>query len=394
MSAVVLGAGISGKAVAEVLTMRGQSFLIIDDLQEGVFFGASIQKEVRCWEGVDLVIFSPSVRRDHPVLIEAKKQGVLSLCEAEWALRQIQKPVIAVTGSNGKTTAVRFLEKAFGIEAFGNIGRPLSLSLLEEKEECIVLELSSFQLEAMQAKKLDHAFVLNIYPNHLDWHPSMQSYVEAKARIQDLVKEGGSVWISSQVKERYGSFFLKAKLWDKKRFFKEDLLQIASVLQPFFSKSSLDEIVQTFQVFRALPHRLEFVENVDGVDYINDSKATNVEAVCYAVKQISTPIILLCGGREKGSSYLPWKEIFQDKVKKIIVFGEAADTIEMELEPFFAFTRVEDLSEGLDLARKKAKKGDTVLLSPGCSSFDQFHNFEERGKRFKEKVRAWIEKKP
>ena len=317
------------------------------------FRGEEVTVDAWC-EGADLVVASPGVPPSHPLYQRAREEGIEIVGEAELAFRTIKNPMIGVTGSNGKSTMVMRLVHSLQkggkkARALGNIGVPLLSAVLEEGE-IVVAELSSFQLETMTTRALDVAMILNITPNHLDRHGTMEVYQNVKYRIKDLLKEGG--------------IFVE----------------------------TIEEALARFGVplndegFSPLPHRLEFVGEVRGVRCYNDSKATTVDAVLYGVRQIGNNVILLVGGRHKGGSFASWNEGFLGRVKQIILFGEAKELMAKELYSIPVIL-VETLEEAMEKGLQVAKQGDTMLLSPGCASYDQFRDFEERGDRFREGVR-------
>jgi UDP-N-acetylmuramoylalanine--D-glutamate ligase len=275
------------------------------------------------------------------------------------------------------------------------------------------VELSSFQLEKLSIKGyFDAAAILNITPNHLNRHASMQEYAEAKLRLGRCLKPDGKIFISKQVEKDFGiqnGIVFDCTLQEdgidrvRKGLSESENEAAAKALVSFcgVSKLAAEEAMKTY---RKPPHRIEWVAEIDGVAYYNDSKASNIEAVIHAVRLFSGPILLLIGGVDKGSSYTPWIECFQGKVKRIAAFGEAKEKMERELGPFFRVEKFFTMKEAFEFAKRHAGRGDTVLLSPGCSSYDQFANYEERGESFKKMVKnlllgqvqgdGWIEKKP
>jgi UDP-N-acetylmuramoylalanine--D-glutamate ligase len=267
-----------------------------------------------------------------------------------------------------------------------------------DPKEILVVELSSFQLETLTARCLEAALVLNVTPNHLDRYPSMEAYVGAKARIQKCLKEGGRLSISEQVQRDFGAFFGGAERFEKEVDWIKDLgyTQLEMPSKQSVQAAYLicarcgvtkDDFLRGVKSFRKPPHRIEWVAEIDGVAYYNDSKSSNVHSVMHAVGRFPGPLILVVGGVHKGSSYRPWVESFKGKVKTLIAYGEAAPIMEKELSASFPFQRVEKFADAVRLARREAKEKETVLLSPGCSSYDQFPSYEHRGEEFKRLVK-------
>lgn len=397
--ALVIGFGISGKASAKLLLAKGYSVTALDRRFE------TLEKEPRIllmsdeadlpWPEFSIAVVSPGIDPSHPLLKKLQVAGVEVLGEIELALRHLpNRTLLGVTGTNGKTTTVLLtthILNAAGKKAapLGNVGVALSTYALNPNEnEILVIELSSFQLEKLSIKGyFDAAVILNITPNHLNRHASMEEYANAKLVLAKCLKEGGKLFLSKQVERDFG--IQGGVVFDSSNE------SAARALATFckVSKLAADNAIKTF---KKPPHRIEWVAEIDGVAYYNDSKASNIEAVIYAMRFFSGPILLLAGGVDKGSSYTPWIEPFQGKVKGIAVFGAAAEKMERELSPFLRLERFSTMKEALGFAKRNASAGDTILLSPGCSSYDQFANYEERGEVFKKMVRGdeWIEKKP
>lgn len=424
---LVLGAGISGRAAAAFLLSRGHSVIAVDqkanelreksELQHLFDEGLEIVSDYSFTaDEISQVILSPGVPPTHPLVRSAKEKKIEVIGEVELAFRYMSNRCIGITGSNGKTTTVlltaHVLNKA-GIKAraLGNVGIGLSSYLLDpDPQEILVVELSSFQLETLQAKRLDIAAILNITPNHLDRHSSMQEYAAAKISIQNCLKEAGKMIISKKVADQYGAFFRKYEIYDEEEnialtsnfeYIKMGAPEwmnckaAFSIVKEFgIAKEKFDEALKEF---RKPPHRIEWVAEIDKVVYYNDSKSSNIDSVMHAVRLLEGPIILIVGGTDKGSSYFPWIDCFQGKVKRIIAYGLAASKIEAEIGSVFPFNKVGPFEEAVRYAKEAAVENDTVLLSPGCSSYDQFRSFEHRGDEFKKIVKEmrqkWIEKK-
>lgn len=410
---LIIGFGISGQSAAAFLLQKGAIVTAVDRkweaLQEkarslpGLTLGPDdAQLDVGLW---DLILLSPGVPDTHPLVQKAFSLQKEVIGEAELAFRYLPNRCIGITGTNGKTTTtllVTHLLQSIGkkARAVGNNGVSLSSYLLQiDAQEILVVELSSYQLETLQQKKLDCALILNITPDHLDRYGTMQAYAAAKKRIYDCLKPQGSFWISQPILDHYPDLFapLKPALFDQKPILlpegerlrqgipEEQNLQAAFALCQFWGMTQ-EQFEAGLATFRKPAHRIEWVADIEGVSYFNDSKGTNIDAVMHAMQSFSGPVILLIGGVDKGASYFPWIGSFQGKVKKLLAFGQAAEKMEQELACAFPFQRVETLEEALHYAHHEAKEKDTILLSPGCSSFDQFRSYEHRGDVFKQMV--------
>jgi UDP-N-acetylmuramoylalanine--D-glutamate ligase len=307
--------------------------------------------------------------------------------------------ILGVTGSNGKTTttllAAHLLQTA-GLKALavGNVGIPL-ITQLERDADAYVVELSSFQLEGILERGiLDGAVILNLTPNHLDRHPSFEDYCQAKKRIASCLKEKAPLYVSQQVAD-LGINGVIFDSWKEKvetilplsyrdNLYPHDLENFAAA----FALTSVSEetLRLGIKTFIRPPHRLESVRNVSGVLYMNDSKATSVDAVIKAVGALKGPILLIAGGVDKGGNFSDWLPYFKGKVARVFALGAAAGRIAKELSPEIDVEQVSNLEEGIMQASKRASAGYTVLLSPGCSSYDQFRDYQHRGEMFRQIV--------
>lgn len=397
--ALVLGLGISGKAAAKWLLMQNHRVIgadqrfealendpeIVQLLEKGLTL-VSDQTDLD-FSSISLVILSPGIPLKHPLVARAMGDGVEVIGEIEFALRQIKNRCIGITGTNGKTTTTLLIahilrSAGFKSRALGNVGCSLSAYLPEATpEEILVLELSSFQLEMVQSRSLSAAVILNIKPDHLDRYASFEEYRAAKMRIGQLLTEEGKLFVPREMK----ALFPDAEVFDEEENGPQNE-QAARKLLKFFGVS-VPAFRLGLETFQRPPHRLEWVAEKMGRVYYNDSKATNVDSVMYAVSSLKGPLILLVGGRDKGAPYTPWIESFQGKVKMVVAFGEASLKIESELAPFFPFVRVDTMEDALRWVSSSAMKEVSVLLSPGCSSYDQFRSYEHRGDEFKRLVR-------
>lgn len=407
---LVLGLGISGKAAAAFLLKQGFSVIAVDkkaqelwqrpDVQDLLSQGLILSSEDCSLAGVSQVILSPGIPLTHPLAVQAAKNKIEVIGEIEMAFRHIKNRCIGVTGSNGKTTTTLLITHVLnccGIKAraLGNVGVGLSTYLERpDSDEVLVVELSSFQLETLKTRCLDFALILNITENHLDRYPSMQEYAAAKLSIQNCLKDSGILFVSKQVADRF--FCSSFSLFDSglpQEMGQNHQAAFAICKQFGIKESAFHDAVRTFQ---KPPHRLERIAEMGGVVYYNDSKSSNIESVMHAVRSFSGPLVLIVGGTDKGSSYQPWNECFRGKIKHVVAYGMARDKIENEIGGAFPVTKIGPFADAVHFACALAEKNDTVLLSPGCSSYDQFANFERRGEAFRELIlqrKEWIEKK-
>ncbi|NGX50906.1 MAG: UDP-N-acetylmuramoylalanine--D-glutamate ligase [Chlamydiae bacterium] len=395
MKTLVIGMGKSGRGAARFLLKQGHEVVAVDSnpfKMEGV-------RPLSAGERFDLVILSPGVPPSH---IEAQRECEV-IGEAELAFRNMKNRCIGITGTNGKSTLTLLITHILnhaGVKAraLGNVGESLSDYLLDpDPEEVVVAELSSFQLETMRTRAIDHGVILNITPDHLDRYPSFEAYARTKCRLGELIK--GELVITEEVEKEFGSFLPRGKvevvnsdsylqLTNEERYWRiigyDKVLSAFAICKKF--GLSWEIFKRGCETFHKPRHRLEFIGEVAGVRYYDDSKGTNIEAVLYAVREVEGPICLIAGGKSKGDSFEKWKEAFQGKVRAIFAIGETAAQIEEELKSVLPVRRLQNLQEAVQCAYKEAKRGEAILLSPGCASFDQFSSFEERGEKFKECV--------
>jgi UDP-N-acetylmuramoylalanine--D-glutamate ligase len=424
MKTLVIGLGKSGRAAYDLLLKEGGIVVGTDDNLDllNQLEDVNIQAHPRI-EEFDLIVLSPGVSPTHPLYAKAIELGKEVTSEAELALSRLHQPCIAITGTNGKTTVTLLTEHILmfsGLKAcaLGNVGMPLT-SYQGEPQEIMVVELSSFQLELMKTPVVDSGIILNITPDHLDRYTTMEEYAKAKCRLQDLMKGSGSFWVHETV-ERDFKPFLKSNYqtygtdctctsWTDRTALKsgekiETILPIryrnlgdhesenvlaAWILCKKFGVSSA-AFLAGLETFKKPAHRIEFVATLDGVDYFNDSKGTNIDATIKAVEAMTKDVVLIVGGVDKGSSYAPWKKSFVGKVRQVFAIGQAAAKIAQELRPEFEVEIALTLQEAVECARSQAKEGMSVLLSPGCSSYDMFKDYAHRGDEFKKFVRGEI----
>lgn len=437
---LVVGLGKSGVAASRLLIREGTRVAatdsrpydeLTDEARNLIHIGVDIEAgghRVENFLSADLIILSPGVPANIAPLIKAKERGIKIIGEIELAFHFLNAPVIAVTGSNGKsttTTLIGEIIRAEGKKVFvgGNIGIPLSEHVLSRRDtDCAALEISSFQLETIERFRPKIAVLLNISPDHLDRYESAKEYADIKFRIFEnqesddfAVINGDESWSEAILKDVKGRAILfSRKKRVKNGVYAEDGWIIAAIdnhaekicevsgigikgvhnlenamaatAAAFLYGCSRKAIVDALKGFAGLEHRLEFVREIEGVRYINDSKGTNVGAVIKSLEGFDEPILLIAGGRDKGSDFSPLRTLIKEKVKRLILIGEAREKIGSAVEDLTATIYSGSLEEAVNIASKEAAKGDVVLLSPACASFDMFKNFEERGKVFKEIV--------
>jgi UDP-N-acetylmuramoylalanine--D-glutamate ligase len=436
---LVVGLGSSGQTVAELLLRQGVSVLATD-LHDQSRFAASLKRlldlgvelhlgahRTRDFLDVDQIIVSPGVPLDLEPLRRAAARQIEIIGELEWAWRQTQVPVVAITGTNGKTTTTALLGEilqAAGKRVFvgGNIGTPLSQWLLTGSPvDLLVLEVSSFQLDSAPTFRPDIGILLNITEDHLDRYTSYQAYGESKFGVfrqqnaDDVAIVNGDdpqcqrrMWQipsrvlifgrrSADVQALIGDNHLSIRIEEAEPL-ELDLSDcflrgphnaenMAAAVLAAKALSVPDAVIRTvLSQYRGLPHRVEWVGAWQGVEFYDDSKATNVGAVVKALENFQRPVLLLAGGRDKYGSYQPLEGPLRDRVKGLFLYGEAAPRIYQELAGVVPVYLAGDLPEAFREAIAQAGSGDVVLLSPACSSFDQYESYAQRGDHFKQLV--------
>jgi len=452
---IVIGAARQGTALSRYLASKGAQVILtdmhsLDDLPANLPDLEKLGIQLRLGghplellEGADLVCVSGGVPLTIPFIQAAMQRGIPLSNDSQIFLEACPAQVIGITGSSGKTTttalvglmAQKYFEmKQNGHRAWvgGNIGNPLIEQVDQiDEDDLVVLELSSFQLELM-TRSPQIAAILNITPNHLDRHGSMQAYIAAKSRILRFQHAGdvailnrddpGSWSLAEHLKsdlisfgfqnpdsKQNGTYIYKDAIWlqlgrESLKMLPLEWIQlpgrhnIANVLAACAiaaaASLALPAIQTAIEEFTGIPHRLEFIRNINGADWYNDSIATAPERTMAAIEAFEGPLVLLLGGRDKN---LPWDDLAQlihQRVRAVVLFGEAAGLIEKALgavkkgETLQVISRCNTLEEAVQAAAKLAQRGDTVLLSPGCTSFDAFKDFEERGEYFRKLVNA------
>lgn len=399
----------------------------LKDKNAKLYFG---KQDANILKDITLIIISPGVPQSIDIVKEAKKRNIKVIGEIEFAYNLIpDRNYISVTGTDGKTTTVNLIYSIINsykkARLLGNVGNTFSKEVESiEKYEDIVLELSSFQLETVDNFHSHISVILNIAEDHLDRYKDIEDYFNAKKNITKNQNSNDFLILNydNSYTNRYYNELIKTKdisfnvltfstkyreanlyynsedeclYYNAEKIFsiaKRKLLGmhnieniLASVLACIKDNIPIEYIDKAVNNFQSIEHRLEFVKEIDGVRYINDSKATSMSAVMSALKSFDKDIILIMGGRNKGIDFKPLKSIIEERVKKLILTGEASEDLSSMIDVSNKII-IKDFTEAFDYAKKIALKGDTVLLSPGCASFDSFKNYEERGKYFKSLV--------
>ncbi|MBU1932942.1 MAG: UDP-N-acetylmuramoyl-L-alanine--D-glutamate ligase [Candidatus Omnitrophica bacterium] len=411
---VVVGLAKSGIAAARLAAGRGDTVFITeikDDsatravrdslikenvvMKDNVELGSHSQRLIEC---SDIMVISPGVTMDSLPVKLARDNNIPVISELELAYSVCPVPVIAVTGTSGKTTVTTLIGqmlKKQGLDAVvcGNIGNPFSGEIGRiRKDSIVVLEVSSFQLEGIETFKPWISVILNISANHLDRHRDMEEYISLKSRIFVNQGAGDTVFLNGKdltlrslapcVKSRVEFFDEYKNLRVKYDIRNENFLAAMSVA----SLAGVEEgkILEAIAGFKGIEHRLEHVANVKGIDFINDSKATTVSSVEWALKSLDGRIILIMGGKYKGGDFSILEKAINEKVSRVIAIGEARPRIKKDLRRLKNVFEEENLESAVKSAFSNAREGEKILLSPGCSSFDMFKNYEDRGRIFKE----------
>lgn len=432
---MVVGLGVSGSAAARFLSSRGASLVLTDtrsdlpttDLPNGrLYLGC---EEPASLNDVDLIVVSPGVPPSSRLIQAARAAKIPVIGELELASRFVECPIVAVTGTNGKSTVTTLLgeiAKSAGLRTFvgGNLGTPL-IEAIRGDFELAVTEVSSYQLETIEWFKPRVAVHLNLTEDHLDRYRNLEEYALAKERIFEnqadgdwaiLNRDDTRVWpLSRRIRSKIISFgaqkpdpLLGDAIWEEaglrfsvgerggtirlQRFRLPGQFNRLNAMAAAAAALALDlptaVIERGLAEFRGLPHRLEFVRQKDGITFLDDSKGTNVDAVVQALDAVQRPVILIAGGVHKGGSYDALREPLRQKVKLLLLYGAARESMRAALTCTTRLECVGSLDEAVARAAVAAMPGDTVLLSPACASFDQFKNYAERGRVYQKLVRA------
>ena len=444
---LVFGSGISGIGAVKLLEENGADVVLYDGneklteadvrakLQEGskarIIIGAFPEELPNT---LDLVILSPGVPTDLPIILKMKEKEIPVIGEVELAYTFGKGDVLAITGTNGKTTTTTLLGeimKAYQDDVFvvGNIGNPYTVAAdLMTEHSIAVAEMSSFQLETIHTFRPKVSAILNITPDHLNRHHTMEEYIRVKELIasnqtkddfcilnyedEELRKFApkcpATVVFFSSVQKLEEGIFLDGEniVWKSKTeefvFARTDELKLlgrhnhenvmAASAMAYCAGVPKEIIREVIMRFTAVPHRIEFVEEINGVAYYNDSKGTNPDAAIKGIQAMNRPTLLIGGGYDKQSSYEEWIQAFDGKVKQLVLIGQTREKIEKTAHEcgFFNTILAENLEEAVKICAEKAEAGDAVLLSPACASWGQFDNYEQRGDKFKEYVRAML----
>ena len=439
---LVVGLGKSGVASALFLQARGARVTVSDAkaeeqlrqeipalLDKGITVESGGHGE-RTFGDQDLIVLSPGVPIDVPQVGQARSRGVPVIGEIELASRFLKGHLVAITGSNGKTTTTTLAGEVISMGGYetlvgGNIGTP-AISLVEEStsDTFNVLEVSSFQLETIESFHPEIAVILNITPDHLDRHRNFRAYVAAKARIFEQQRESDFAvlnagdktcleladriraqtrWFSRSSEVKSGAYVKGGKIFWKDEDGEQEVLPVSEV--PLKGAHNLENVLaavcvgrlvgcenhrirRAVQEFKAVEHRLEFVASVQGVEYYNDSKATNVDATIKALESFPSGIHIILGGKDKGSDYSVLSPLLKERARRVYTIGAAAEKIASQIQGACEIVSAETLEAAVRKAAESAAAGEVVLLAPACASFDQFENYEHRGRVFKQAVQA------
>jgi UDP-N-acetylmuramoylalanine--D-glutamate ligase len=383
---------------------------------------------------LDLLVISPGVALDHPLVVRIQEKQIPVWGEIELAYRYSKGKIVGITGTNGKTSTTTLVGEIMNtyfddVNVVGNIGNPFTEVAMETTEQSVsVIELSSFQLETIHEFRPDVSAILNITPDHLNRHHTMENYIAMKENIaknqttsqvcvlnyedailremagrlkarvlfyssaraleDGLYLEGEDIYYSSCNKKEFVVNISQLKVLGKHMY--ENIMAAAGMALSM--GVPMDFIHSALVNFRAVEHRIEFVETIHGVTYYNDSKGTNPDASIKAVQAMRTPTVVIGGGYDKNIPFDDWIEAFDGKVKYLVLMGQTRDQIAetARRHGFHNIIMVQDLKEAVRISAEKAEPGDTVLLSPACASWGMFENYEQRGNMFKEYVREML----
>ena len=438
---VVLGAGESGAGAAVLAKVKGFDVFVSDLSAIKDKYKQMLDSRGIAWEeghhteslilNADEVIKSPGIPNDAPMVLRVKEKGIPVISEIEFAGRYTHAKMICITGSNGKTTTTSLIYHIFrsaglNVGLAGNIGQSLALQVAEKDYDYYIIELSSFQLDNMYNFRANIAVLMNITPDHLDrYDHNMQNYIDAKFRIiQNQTQDDAFIFWNDDpiIRRELKKYGIQAKLCpfselkeqgviayteDNKLYFTEPIAfnmeeeelaltgthnlynSMAAGISANLAGIRKETIREALSDFKGVPHRLEKAGTVDGVEYINDSKATNVNSCWYALQSMTTPTVLILGGKDKGNDYNEIKDLVAQKCRALVYMGLHNEKLHNFFDPMgLPVADVRSMADAIDAARRMAQPGDTVLLSPCCASFDLFKSYEDRGDQFKACVRA------
>ena len=435
MKTLVLGAAKSGVASANFLAARGEKVVLADSKSDPALpyeLDARVERafgreDTSLLDDVEEIVLSPGVPATIPLLQRAYARTIPVIGEIELAYRHLNGTVIAITGSNGKSTTTSLIGEILRVAGHqpivaGNIGEPLIASLDFEKPRTYVVELSSFQLETIDTFRADVALLLNITPDHMDRYANLDAYAAAKHRVFRNQQSGDTailnanlehaqtgvsvphVWkFSSTDRVGEGAWFDGTDMilnvhGDERRIPRTSLklegtANVENALAAWLAAraAGVDDVsVQiAFGTFSGLPHRMVLVRELEGVRYVNDSKGTNVDATLKSLEGFDpSTVILILGGKDKAGEFERMRDLVQAKARTVLTIGSAAEKIAHALEGAAPIVSAGDMQHAIEWSRANARSGETVLLSPACASFDQYRNFEHRGEHFEELVRG------
>ncbi len=437
---VILGAGESGTGAAILAKKKGFDTFVSDSSHIQDKYKEMLDKRNIPWEeghhteelilNADEIVKSPGIPNNAPLILKLKEKGTPIISEIEFAGRYTHAKMICITGSNGKTTTTSLIYHIFkkaglNVGLAGNIGKSLAYQVAEENYDYYIIELSSFQLDNMYDFRANIAVLMNITPDHLDRYDyKMQNYIDAKFRIiQNQTDDDAFIfWMDDPVIQQelskyrvHGRYYpfaehredgAAAYIDQDKIVFSEPIAfnmeqeelaltgthnmynSMAAGISANLAGIKKECIREALQDFQGVPHRLEKVCRVRGVEYINDSKATNVNSCWYALQSMKTKTILILGGKDKGNDYNEIADLVREKCSGLIYMGLHNEKLHQFFDPFgLPIADVQSMKDAVQAAYGMAKKGETVLLSPCCASFDLFKSYEDRGDQFKECVR-------
>ena len=436
---LVVGLGTSGYWAARWLAEEGAS-VTVSDIKETSQLDPTVLNELRglgvtletgghhkeTFMNVDAIVMSPGAPLETPFIRAALQNKIPVMGEMELAAQHVDTPMIAVTGTNGKTTVTTFLGQMLenaGYDVFvgGNIGTPLTAHLASRKKaDYLVVEISSFQLDTIRYFSPEISIILNISPDHLDRYADYQAYIQSKLRIFENQGAGQTVILNAddpvllnvtppkgttlfcyglKKRKEIHAFIEKGEIvsavngktrFNLNTFSLSGWHNLENLLAIVLAGGALDlapaPIQKTIDEFKGLPNRLEYTNRVNGIRFYNDSKATNVDAAIRAVQSFDDPLILIAGGRHKGSNYQPLVQACRGNVKGAVFMGEAASLLAEAFNHEIPFSLAADMQDAVSKAYGLAQSGDIILLSPACSSFDMFRNYDHRGRVFKAAV--------
>jgi UDP-N-acetylmuramoylalanine--D-glutamate ligase len=438
---IVAGAGKSGIASVGLLLRNGAHAVLYDGNKEldkdKILAGFSESDRIEIalgeltddiLEGTDLFVISPGISVEAPFVEKVREKNIPIWGEIELAYFFNKGVIAAITGTNGKTTTTTLVGEIFKNYkdtslVVGNIGLPYTrFADATDTDTLVAAEISSFQLETIEKFRPHVSAILNLTPDHLNRHHTFENYIDAKFRITenqtaddyivlnyddpetrarvDKVKEAKVVWFSHEIEPEEGAFVRNGKIFVKREGAETEILNVdkiqilgehnlenvlGAVCISYYMDIPVDIIRDTIYAFKGVEHRIEFVREVKGVKYYNDSKGTNPDAAIKAIKAMQSMTLLIGGGYDKDSEYDEWVECFPGKVRYLVLIGATADKIEKccKNHGFNQIIRADSLEDAVRICEKHAKPGDNVLLSPACASWDMFKSYEERGNLFK-----------